>query len=87
VPSAALVSIYSNPLIGRDLTPLEQIDWSKKNPEWENICIIANSVVSNRQARAATKSFIKAKLGLNLTDGEQRSIERARGVAPVALEL
>jgi DNA sulfur modification protein DndB len=62
-----------------NLTPLEEIDWSKKNPEWENICIIANSVVSNRQARAATKAFIKAKLGLNLTDGEQRSIERAPG--------
>jgi DNA sulfur modification protein DndB len=50
---------------------------SKKNPEWENICIVANSVVSNRQARAATKAFIKEKLGLNLTDGEQRSLERA----------
>jgi DNA sulfur modification protein DndB len=59
------------------LTPLEDIDWAKKNPEWENICIVANSVVSNRQARAATKAFIKSKLGINLTDGEQRSIDRA----------
>jgi DNA sulfur modification protein DndB len=59
------------------LSPLETIDWSKKNPEWENICIVANSVVSNRQARAATKAFIKAKLGLNLTDGEQRTLDRA----------
>jgi len=56
------------------LTPLEQIDWSKKNPEWENICIVANSVVSNRQARAATKAFIKSKLGINLTEGEKNSI-------------
>lgn len=59
------------------LTPLEEINWSKKNPEWENICIVANSVVSNRQARAATKAFIKSKLGIDLTDGEQRSLERA----------
>ncbi len=59
------------------LAGLEKIDWSKKNPEWENICIVSNSVVSNRQARAATKAFIKAKLGLDLTDGEQRSIDRA----------
>jgi DNA sulfur modification protein DndB len=59
------------------LTPLESIDWSKKNPEWENICIVANSVVSNRQARAATKAFIKSKLGIHLTDGEQRSLVRA----------
>lgn len=59
------------------LDRLATIDWSKKNPEWENICIIANSVVSNRQARAATKAFIKAKMGLPLTEGEQRSIDRA----------
>ena len=59
------------------LSGLASIDWSKKNPEWENICIVANSVVSNRQARAATKAFIKAKLGLELSEGEQRSLERA----------
>jgi len=60
------------------LTPLEQIDWSKKNPEWENICIVANSVVSNRQARAATKAFIKSKLGVNLSDGERNSLAAKR---------
>jgi DNA sulfur modification protein DndB len=59
------------------LTPLEKIDWSKKNPEWDNVCIVANSVVSNRQARAATKAFIKSKLGIALSDGEQRSLVRA----------
>ena len=59
------------------LAALETIDWSKKNSEWENICIVSNSVVSNRQARAATKAFIKSKLGLSLTDGEQRSIDRS----------
>jgi DNA sulfur modification protein DndB len=56
------------------LSPLEQIDWSKKNKEWENICIVANSVVSNRQARAATKAFIKSKLGIALTEGEKNAI-------------
>jgi DNA sulfur modification protein DndB len=55
---------------------LEAIDWSKKNPDWENVCIVANSVVSNRQARAATKAYIKGKLGMGLTDGEQRSVDR-----------
>ncbi|MFG1191786.1 DNA sulfur modification protein DndB [Xanthobacter flavus] len=59
------------------LTPLEDIDWSKKNPEWENICIVANSVVSNRQARAATKAFIKSKLGVELSDSEKNSLNRA----------
>lgn len=59
------------------LAALETIDWSKKNPEWENICIVANSVVSNRQARAATKAFLKAKLDLHLTEGEKNSLHRA----------
>lgn len=66
-------------LIGKEgwqsqLTALEAIDWSKKNPEWENVCIVSNSVVSNRQARAATKAFIKAKMGLTLTDAEARAL-------------
>ena len=58
------------------LAALEQIDWSKRNPDWENVCIVANSVVSNRQARAATKAYIKGKLGMELTDGEQRSVDK-----------
>jgi DNA sulfur modification protein DndB len=60
-----------------NLKPLEEIDWSKKNNEWENICIVGGSVLSNRQSRAATKAFIKAKLSLNLTDAEQRFLVRA----------
>jgi DNA sulfur modification protein DndB len=60
------------------LTALDAIDWSKQNKDWENVCIIANSVVSNRQARAATKAYIKNKLGLELTDSEKRSVEAAR---------
>lgn len=59
------------------LTALSTIDWSKKNPQWDGVCIVANSVVSNRQARVATKAFIKAQLGMTLTDGEHRSLERA----------
>jgi len=53
------------------LTPLEKINWSKKNPEWDNVCIVANSAVSDWRLRAATKAFIKAKLGIALSDGEQ----------------
>lgn len=59
------------------LAALETIDWSKKNPDWENVCIVANSVVSNRQARAATKAYIKQKLGLPISDAETRSISRS----------
>lgn len=56
------------------LLELTNVDWSKKNPEWENICIVANSVVSNRQARHATKAFLKRKLGLVLNDAEARAL-------------
>ncbi|MBS1700920.1 MAG: DNA sulfur modification protein DndB [Armatimonadetes bacterium] len=65
----------------KKLTALEQINWSKKNPEWENICIVANSVISNRQARAATKAYIKSKLGLDLSDAEKK-ILRNDSLAP-----
>jgi len=58
------------------LETLGDINWSKSNKDWDNVCIIANSVVSNRQARAATKAYIKAKLKMELTDSEQRSLEK-----------
>ncbi len=58
------------------LANLDPIDWSKANKDWENVCIIANSVVSNRQARTATKVYIKAKLNMDLTDAEKRMIEK-----------
>lgn len=58
------------------LKALEDIDWSKKNKDWENVCIVANSVVSNRQARAATKAYVKQKLGMELTDSEKRSLDK-----------
>lgn len=59
------------------LAALGTIDWSKKNPDWENVCIVANSVVSNRQARSATKAYIKHKLGMALSEAELRSIGKA----------
>ena len=56
------------------LLDLKDVDWKKKNPDWENVCIIANSVISNRQARQATKAYLKLKLGLELSDVELRSL-------------
>jgi len=50
------------------------VNWSKKNKDWEGVCIVANSVVSNRQARAATKAYLKRHLGLPLSDAESRSL-------------
>ena len=63
------------------LSALEAIDWAKKNPEWDGVCVSANSVLSNRQARAATKAFIKSKLGMPLSDSEMRSLPQPAAVA------
>ncbi len=71
------------------LADLSAVNWSKKNREWENVCMVANSVVSNRQARLATKAYLKRKLALPLTESEEKSIAHltARdGVAPSSRE-
>jgi DNA sulfur modification protein DndB len=57
------------------LDALREIDWRKSvgnkvNPEWENVCITAGSVLSNRQARVATLAVLKGKVGLDLTGQE-----------------
>jgi len=57
------------------LQRLREVNWSKQNLDWEGICMVANSVVSNRQARAATKAYIKEKLGLQLSDSEARALK------------
>jgi len=61
---------------------LSEIDWRKDNSDWENVCIVANSVVSNRQARVATQAYLKEQLGLELSDVEKRA--RGRLGAEVA---
>ena len=64
---------------------LRVVDWSKRNREWENVCMVANSVVSNRQARLATKAHLKRKLGLPLSEAEERSVVRPGGNEPESL--
>jgi DNA sulfur modification protein DndB len=58
------------------LLALTSVNWSKKNVDWENVCIIANSVVSNRQARYATKAYLKQRLGLHLNESEVRAFAK-----------
>ena len=57
------------------LAALAAINWSKKNRDWENVCMVANSVVANRQARLATKAYLKRRLGLPVSESEGKSIE------------
>jgi DNA sulfur modification protein DndB len=68
------------------ISGLEGIDWSKTNPDWQDVCIVANSVVSNRQARAATKAYIKGRLGMELTESENKVLVEKKNVNS-ALEL
>ena len=56
------------------LSGLQEIDWSKSNPQWEGVCVVAGSVSSNRQSRQATKAFVKRALGLTLSEAEVRSL-------------
>ncbi len=52
----------------KKLKLLEKIDWRKSvggsaNPLWDDVCITAGSVVSNRQARAATLAVLLREIG------------------------
>ena len=69
---------------------LADIDWRKSagasvNPLWDNVCIVAGSVVSNRQARRAVLAVLKRELGLHPSNQEAsllRSLEREVGRLP-----
>lgn len=62
------------------LLELTNVNWNKNNRDWEGVCIVANSVVSNRQARLATKAYLKRKLNLELSDSEERALAVQPGV-------
>jgi len=72
---------------------LADIDWRKSvgasvNPLWDNVCIVAGSVVSNRQARRAVLAVLKRELGLHLPNQEAsllHSLEREVGRLPRGL--
>lgn len=70
---AELMRQYPIDWIAR-LKPLRDVNWSKKNRDWANVCMVANSVVANRQARLATTAYLKQKLGIPVSDSEQHSI-------------
>jgi DNA sulfur modification protein DndB len=70
------------------LEGLCRIDWrksvgSKVNPLWDNVCITAGSVVSNRQARVGTLAVLKRELDLipSMTREERATAKAAKAVA------
>jgi len=59
----------------KKLGPLANVDWRKSkgsgvNPVWDNVCITAGSVVSNRQSRAATLAKLREILGTSTTQSK-----------------
>ena len=72
----------------KKLEALRELDWRKSvgnkvNPEWENVCITAGSVLSNRQARVATLAVLKRKVGLDLS-GQETQFKSKRDAVGVA---
>jgi len=73
----------------KQLEPLREVDWRKSvgsrvNPLWDNVCISAGSVVSNRQARVQTLARLKSIVGLEVAMREQRLLDRV-GAKPKAV--
>jgi DNA sulfur modification protein DndB len=65
----ALINEFPNDWQSR-LKPLRDVDWRKSvgtkvNPLWDNVCITAGSVVSNRQARVQTLAVLKKTVNLD----------------------
>lgn len=68
------------------LEALRSVDWRKSvgnrvNPQWENVCINAGSVLSNRQARVATLAVLKHTVGLELSSQERQFIGKRLAAA------
>ena len=59
---------------------LKAIDWRRTNNEWQGVAMSGSDVVNRRQSRMDTASFLKRKLGLGLTPGEERSLKGAQAV-------
>jgi len=65
------------------LVRVREIDWRKSvgtkvNPTWDNVCITAGSVVSNRQARAQTLAVLKELIGVqSAMTREEKKIQKA----------
>jgi len=81
---SALMAIHPDDWRDR-LAPIGRVDWRKSvggrvNPLWNNVCIAAGSVVSNRQARVGTLAVLKKILAVDETATERAS-RRADGRA------
>lgn len=82
----ALISAHPNDWAER-LATLKSIDWRRTNNEWQGVAMSGSDVINRRQSRMDTTSFLKRKLGLELTPGEERSLKGAKAVMDELKEL
>ncbi len=57
------------------LTRLSEINWRRINKEWQGICMQGSDIISRRQTRKDTASFLKYKMRLPLTPSEENSLK------------
>lgn len=69
------------------LATLKTMDWRRTNREWQGVAMSGSDVVNRRQSRMDSASFLKRKLGLALTPGEERSLKGAKQVMDDLKEL
>lgn len=61
------------------LAKLEEINWSRDNPDWEGRALITGRLRKSYSNVVLTGNYIKSKLGLQLTDKEQEYEKRIVG--------
>lgn len=69
------------------LEEVRKIDWRRTNKEWQGIAMQGPDVVNRRQSRKDTASFLKLKMGLPLSQSEERSLKAATSLPEVISEL
>jgi DNA sulfur modification protein DndB len=82
----SLVSMHPDDWQNR-LQALRKIDWRRTNKEWQGVAMSGGDVVNRRQNRMDTASFLKVRLGLNLTPAEERSLKGATNLPSILDEL
>ncbi|MFF4198840.1 DNA sulfur modification protein DndB [Nonomuraea sp. NPDC001831] len=55
------------------LAPLQDVDWSRTNPDWEGRAIIGGRVSKNHQNVVLTVNYLRQQLGLELSIEEQQA--------------
>jgi hypothetical protein len=63
------------------LGELRKLDWRRTNNEWQGVAMSGSDVVNRRQNRMDTASYLKLRMGLQLTPQEERSLKGATDVS------